>query len=164
MLEITENPQSRRIPDFAAVIKTTGQFYQLGFFLKIMNEAFGNIVVSQDDHIFCQLEFASQGNNQQVKYEPVEKKNSCKGRKTKNDKKPGILIMENKYKKKEKGNRENITLESPLKEYFKVKPVLAHIELSKIYRGHPNQIKYGKEQVILWQVDGIRTDDRDAGK
>ena len=72
--------------------------------------------------------------------------------------------MEYKNKQKEQGDCEHITLECTLKEYFKIQPVLAHIKLGKINRSHPDQIEYGKKQVVLWQVNGVGSEYGYTGK
>lgn len=72
--------------------------------------------------------------------------------------------MEYKYKQEEEGNGEYIAFESSLKEYFKIQPIFAHIKLGKIYRSHPNQIEYGKKQMILRKVNGIGPEYGHAGK
>ena len=72
--------------------------------------------------------------------------------------------MEYENEQEEEGNREYVTFESPLEKYFKIQPVLAHIKLGKIYRGHPNQVKYSKKQVVLRQVNGICSEYSHTGK
>ena len=91
--EVLENGQWRRILDSPLVIKTSGQFYEFGFILKIMDQPYGNFIITKDHNIFSQFKPSTKGNYQDIENNSVEKHDGSKSWKAENDKKAGKFIL-----------------------------------------------------------------------